>query len=91
MKNYKHSSCFYIFIGEIYTLSSYLDRETKASYEVIVQAKDSPGLSGGFSSSATVTIHLNDINDNFPTFTKSKYHTTFNPKSWGYHEIGQLG
>lgn len=62
--------------GEIYTLSSYLDRETKASYEVIVQAKDSPGLSGGFSSSATVTIHLNDINDNFPTFTKKQY--TFN-------------
>ncbi|XP_069822130.1 cadherin-5 [Dendropsophus ebraccatus] len=62
--------------GEIYTLSSYLDRETKASYEVIVQAKDSPGLSGGFSSSATVIIHLSDINDNFPTFKKKLY--TFN-------------
>ncbi|KAG8563082.1 hypothetical protein GDO81_015926 [Engystomops pustulosus] len=62
--------------GEIFTLSSYLDRETQASYEVIVQAKDSPGLSGGFSSSATVTIHLNDINDNFPTFTEKEY--TFN-------------
>ncbi|XP_044125381.1 cadherin-5 [Bufo gargarizans] len=59
--------------GEILTLSSYLDRETKASYEVIVQAKDSPGLTGGFSSSATVTIHLTDINDNFPTFTKKQY------------------
>ncbi|XP_056384374.1 cadherin-5 [Hyla sarda] len=62
--------------GEIYTLSSYLDREKKASYEVIVQAKDSPGLNGGFSSSATVTIHLKDINDNFPAFTKKLY--TFN-------------
>ncbi|CAN2389485.1 Cadherins are calcium-dependent cell adhesion proteins [Pristimantis euphronides] len=62
--------------GEIFTLSSYLDRETKASYEIIVQAKDSPGLSGGFSSSATVIIHLKDINDNFPTFTKKQY--TFN-------------
>ncbi|XP_066439312.1 cadherin-5 [Eleutherodactylus coqui] len=62
--------------GEIYTLSSSLDREEKASLEVIVQAKDSPGLSGGFSSSATVIIQLRDINDNFPTFTKKQY--TFN-------------
>ncbi|XP_073515260.1 cadherin-5 isoform X1 [Phyllobates terribilis] len=72
LKGYEHFKINEI-TGEIYTLSSYLDRETKASYEVIVQAKDSPGLSGGFSSSATVIIHLSDINDNFPTFTKKQY------------------
>ncbi|KAM4017904.1 cadherin-5 isoform 1-T2 [Anomaloglossus baeobatrachus] len=75
LKGYEHFKIHEI-TGEIFTLSSYLDRETKASYEVIVQAKDSPGLSGGFSSSATVIIHLSDINDNFPTFTKKQY--TFN-------------
>ncbi|XP_075694753.1 cadherin-5 [Rhinoderma darwinii] len=64
------------FTGQISTLRSDLDREKKANYEIIVQAKDSPGLSGGFSSSATVTIHLSDINDNFPIFTHKLY--TFN-------------
>ncbi|XP_075045103.1 cadherin-5 [Mixophyes fleayi] len=62
--------------GEIFTVVSNLDRETQASYEVIVQAKDSPGLVGGFSSTVTVTIHLKDINDNFPTFTEKLF--TFN-------------
>ncbi|XP_063801471.1 cadherin-5 [Pseudophryne corroboree] len=62
--------------GAISTAVSNLDRETKASYEIIVQAKDSPGLDGGFSSTVTVTIHLNDINDNFPMFTEKLF--TFN-------------
>ncbi|KAM9301847.1 cadherin-5 [Gastrophryne carolinensis] len=62
--------------GAIFTAVSDLDREAQASYEIIVQAKDMPGLSGGFSSTATVIIHLSDINDNFPTFTEGKF--TFN-------------
>ncbi|KAM5138709.1 cadherin-5 [Mantella aurantiaca] len=59
--------------GRIYTAVSNLDREEQASYEIIVQAKDSPGQNGGFSSTVTVTIHLKDINDNFPMFTQNKF------------------
>ncbi|XP_018421949.1 PREDICTED: cadherin-5 [Nanorana parkeri] len=62
--------------GQIYTAVSNLDREEQANYEIIVQAKDSPGQNGGLSSTATVTIHLKDINDNFPMFTENQF--TFN-------------
>ncbi|KAM8946815.1 cadherin-5 [Pelodytes ibericus] len=59
--------------GKITILVPSLDREEKATYEVIVEAKDVPGQRGGFTSTATVIIHLNDINDNSPTFTKSQF------------------
>ncbi|XP_077310436.1 cadherin-5 isoform X1 [Lithobates pipiens] len=59
--------------GYIYTAVSNLDREEQATYEIIVQARDSPGQIGGLSSTATVTIHLKDINDNFPRFTQEKF------------------
>lgn len=62
--------------GQIYTAVSNLDREEQATYEIIVQAKDSPGQIHGLSSTTKVTIHLKDINDNFPMFTKEKF--TFN-------------
>nr|DBA16951.1 TPA: hypothetical protein GDO54_002474 [Pyxicephalus adspersus] len=59
--------------GAIYTAVSNLDREEQASYEIIVKANDSPGQNFGLWSTATVTIHLKDINDNFPTFTQDKF------------------
>ncbi|KAL8581023.1 hypothetical protein ACOMHN_048057 [Nucella lapillus] len=44
-----------------------LDREKTPVYNILVQAEDS-GLHRQLSSTATITIHLNDINDNFPEF-----------------------
>ncbi|XP_028907691.1 cadherin-5 [Ornithorhynchus anatinus] len=59
--------------GLISTAVNDLDREKQSFYEIVVQAKDSPGLYGGDSSTATVKITLTDINDNFPKFTQTRY------------------
>lgn len=45
-----------------------MDREAREEYLVVVQVKDMLGLSGGYSSSTTVTVSLTDVNDNGPTF-----------------------
>ncbi|XP_055992802.1 cadherin-5 [Sorex fumeus] len=58
--------------GLIFTTTKNLDREEKARYEVVVEARDAHGLRGE-SGTATVVITLKDINDNFPIFTQSKY------------------
>ena len=52
-------------------LKKYLDRETKASYKLIVTAVDhgTPPLT----SFVDVTVVVNDVNDNPPTFAKSQY------------------
>ncbi|KAK6491965.1 desmocollin-1-like [Huso huso] len=59
--------------GVVYTVSTALDRETKDTYEIEVEAMDCKGLSYGLSSTGTVTIVLRDINDNPPTFKANKY------------------
>ncbi|XP_055477557.1 cadherin-5 [Psammomys obesus] len=58
--------------GLIFTNDKNLDRETRAEYRVVVEARDAQGLRGE-SSTATVLITLEDINDNFPIFTQSTY------------------
>ncbi|EPY84238.1 cadherin-5 precursor [Camelus ferus] len=58
--------------GLIVTKSSDLDREMQVKYEVEVEAQDAKGLYGD-SGTATVIITLQDINDNLPIFTQSKY------------------
>lgn len=58
--------------GLIFTTRKDLDRETKSTYEIVVEARDAQGLRG-VSSTATVMVALQDINDNFPVFTKTKY------------------
>lgn len=45
-----------------------MDREARDQYLVVVQVKDMLGLSGGYSSSTTVTVSLTDVNDNGPAF-----------------------
>uniref|UniRef100_A0A8C4Y7K1 Cadherin-5 n=1 Tax=Gopherus evgoodei TaxID=1825980 RepID=A0A8C4Y7K1_9SAUR len=60
--------------GVISTATADLDRENQSTYEIVVKAKDSPGLHGGDSSTATVIITLSDINDNFPTFEQQSFH-----------------
>ncbi|KAM8955555.1 cadherin-5 [Lycaon pictus] len=58
--------------GLIFTTTKNLDRETQAKYEIVVEARDAQGLRGE-SGTATVLVNLQDINDNFPTFTQTKY------------------
>ncbi|KAM5262842.1 cadherin-5 [Ctenodactylus gundi] len=58
--------------GSIYTTTKTLDREKKAKYEVVVEARDGQGLRGE-SGTTTVLITLQDINDNFPIFTQTNY------------------
>lgn len=54
--------------GIIVTSWPNMDREAREQYQVVVQVKDMLGLSGGYSSSTTVTVSLTDVNDNGPTF-----------------------
>uniref|UniRef100_A0A3B5RCH3 Protocadherin Fat 4 n=1 Tax=Xiphophorus maculatus TaxID=8083 RepID=A0A3B5RCH3_XIPMA len=51
-----------------------LDRETRGKYTLLITATDSgsPSLSG----TGTVTILVDDVNDNIPVFTASTFHTT---------------
>ncbi|CAG05499.1 unnamed protein product, partial [Tetraodon nigroviridis] len=59
--------------GIIVTSWPNMDREARDQYLVVVQAKDMLGLSGGHSSSTTVTVSLTDVNDNGPTFQHHVY------------------
>ena len=63
------------------TVASTLDRETDASYELVVKAAEE---SGDNTASATLTVSVTDINDNPPscqvmTFTKSIAETSTPP------------
>ncbi|TNM96497.1 hypothetical protein fugu_016158 [Takifugu bimaculatus] len=59
--------------GIIVTSWPNMDREARDQYLVVVQVKDMLGLSGGYSSSTTVTVTLTDVNDNGPTFHHHLY------------------
>ncbi|XP_056155107.1 cadherin-7 isoform X2 [Lampris incognitus] len=59
--------------GIIVTSWPNMDREAREQYQVVVQVKDMLGLSGGYSSSTTVTVSLTDVNDNGPTFQHHLY------------------
>lgn len=59
--------------GQIIT-SSLLDREERASYQLLVVATDG-GTPRGLSSSATVSVTVADINDNPPRFHHHPYVT----------------
>lgn len=59
---------FAYFLGDLKTATE-LDREIKASFNFMVSASDS----GGLKCFSNITIHLNDVNDNKPTFTQAQY------------------
>lgn len=59
--------------GIIVTYWPNMDREAREQYLVVVQVKDMLGLSGGYSSTTTVTISLSDVNDNGPIFQHHLY------------------
>lgn len=55
-------------------VNGYLDRETAASYGLVIEAYDGgvPPLKG----SMTVNVTVLDVNDNQPTFNQSRYYAT---------------
>uniref|UniRef100_A0A665VUH5 Protocadherin Fat 4 n=1 Tax=Echeneis naucrates TaxID=173247 RepID=A0A665VUH5_ECHNA len=56
------------------SLTQTLDREAQGKYVLLITATDSgsPSLSG----TGTVTVLVDDVNDNVPVFTSSTFHTT---------------
>ncbi|KAK5864404.1 hypothetical protein PBY51_015650 [Eleginops maclovinus] len=56
------------------SLTQTLDREAQGKYTLLITATDSgnPSLSG----TGTVTVLVDDVNDNVPVFTASAFHTT---------------
>nr|XP_054607387.1 cadherin-7 isoform X2 [Nothobranchius furzeri] len=60
-------------VGIVLTSWPNMDREVQDEYLVVVQVKDMLGLSGGYSTSTTVTVSLTDVNDNGPTFQQHLY------------------
>ncbi|OXB65066.1 hypothetical protein ASZ78_008349 [Callipepla squamata] len=56
--------------GEICTARGGLDREAVGVYNLTLQAADMSG--DGLTTTATAVIHLDDINDNAPEFTKEE-------------------
>ncbi|XP_077591752.1 cadherin-7-like [Stigmatopora nigra] len=54
--------------GVIRTALPNMDRETRDQYVLVIQAKDMVGQMGGLSGTTTVTVTLNDVNDNPPRF-----------------------
>ncbi|KAL1007090.1 hypothetical protein UPYG_G00081740 [Umbra pygmaea] len=64
--------------GIITTKNEKLDRETKSSYVVVVQALDMRGSKQAGTATTSVSITVSDINDNMPTFTKGSYEFSVN-------------
>ncbi|KAJ8401515.1 hypothetical protein AAFF_G00384340 [Aldrovandia affinis] len=60
--------------GVIRTALNKMNREMRAHYQVVIQAKDMAGQRGGLSGTTTVNITLTDVNDSPPRFTQGTYH-----------------
>lgn len=53
--------------GRVVVANPNLDRETVDQYVLLVKASDLNGAPGGNAATGTVTIKINDVNDNVPT------------------------
>ena len=53
-------------------LKARLDRETEAEYQLRLYAVDGGG-SDAMTGTATVSVHVTDVNDNRPRFSKPLY------------------
>lgn len=59
--------------GVITTTSSQLDREVIDKYFLKIKVQDMDGQYFGLHTTSECVIHIEDVNDNLPTFTKSSY------------------
>ncbi|XP_030297998.1 cadherin-5 [Sparus aurata] len=67
-----------------------LDRETKSQYVVVVKAQDMRGKASGSTATTSVTITINDINDNIASFTRRVYEMPVREDHSVTKEIGTL-
>ncbi|XP_028282552.1 desmoglein-2-like [Parambassis ranga] len=85
-ENTPHSKIFYKIVestagmfhinhqtGEVIVRQSNLDRETKDTYKLTIEASDMDGQSGGLRGTGEIEIKILDINDNIPTLEKESY------------------
>ncbi|XP_069813770.1 desmoglein-4-like [Dendropsophus ebraccatus] len=61
------------YTGQVFTMSSYLDRETVSGYSLMVSGSDLNGAAGGLSGQCGADIKIIDVNDNFPTLEFDSY------------------
>ncbi|XP_065601384.1 LOW QUALITY PROTEIN: cadherin-15 [Cyrtonyx montezumae] len=73
--------------GEICTARGGLDREAVGVYNLTLQAADMSG--DGLTTTATAVIHLEDINDNAPEFTKEEFSMEVEEQAAGA-EVGRV-
>nr|BAB68345.1 type II cadherin [Ciona savignyi] len=59
--------------GTVSTITSNLDREESATYELVIQARDDPNARLSFSATTTLTISVIDVNDSPPVFVNEPY------------------
>ncbi|XP_062860067.1 cadherin-20-like [Trichomycterus rosablanca] len=59
--------------GDVRVSLADMDREVRAQYQVVIQAKDMGGQLGGLAGTTTIDITLSDVNDNPPRFTQKIY------------------
>ncbi|XP_014636791.1 PREDICTED: desmocollin-2 isoform X2 [Ceratotherium simum simum] len=62
--------------GVITTSSSQLDRELIDKYQLKIKVQDMDGQYFGLQTTSTCIIHIEDVNDNLPTFTRTSYVTS---------------
>ncbi|XP_060029640.1 desmocollin-1 isoform X2 [Erinaceus europaeus] len=61
--------------GVITTTTTLLDREKCDTYKLIMEVRDMAGQHFGLFNTGTITITLEDVNDNAPSFTETSYVT----------------
>uniref|UniRef100_F7ADV1 SOSS complex subunit B1 n=1 Tax=Xenopus tropicalis TaxID=8364 RepID=F7ADV1_XENTR len=59
--------------GEVFTVSSNLDREERSSYSLVVSGADMDGAAGALSGQCGASINILDVNDNFPMLEYESY------------------
>ena len=75
--------------GHLYVLSSF-DRETLSTFNLTVEAFDTGYFDFRKTSQTTITITIEDANDNFPEFTNATYYTKVAENSSSGHSFFQV-
>ncbi|XP_077987063.1 protocadherin Fat 4-like isoform X2 [Glandiceps talaboti] len=71
--------------GDVY-LAKVLDHESQTTYTIEVEAEDGGGLTG----TASITVDINDINDNSPSCSQSEYVRNVNENTYPYVAVSMI-